>query len=49
MELSPVLMTACSSPSRDALKGLRSKVLATLSRHKTLVYDFSVPFSHIDL
>lgn len=49
MELSPALMTACSSPSRDALKGLRSEVLSTLSRHKNLVYDFSVPFSHRDL
>lgn len=45
MELSPALMTACSSPSRDAFKGLRSNVLSTPSRHKTLFYDFSVPLA----
>lgn len=35
-------MTVYSSPSGDALKELRSDVLSTLSRHKTLFYDFSV-------
>lgn len=45
MELSPALMIACSSPSRETLKGLRSNILSTLSRHKNLFYDFSVPLA----